>query len=396
MSAPDAASRPVPRPTEVEILANLLLGPDEVPRSLPAATGAGVRAALEHAILPALRRTPCLVSFSGGRDSSAILAAATDVARRHGLDDPVPAIMRFPGAPETDETEWQELVLTHLRLREPAVFELRDELDALGPLAAAVVRADGVRWPGNAYMHVPIIEQARGGSLLTGVGGDELLGTTADRHVLLARRRVRPRPRDLASVALAALPRQARGALRRSRIVPPHPWLTPAGAALVSRALVREEVAWPSRWDRSLVHWHRSRAFSAVDGALARIGAGRDVTVVNPLLDPAVLAELSAAGGPTGFPDRTEAMRLLFGDLLPAQLIARPTKAAFTGALWGPAVREFAAGWDGEGVDPRLVDVDALRREWLAEEPNFRTILLLHAAWLHADQATASSSRSPL
>jgi asparagine synthase (glutamine-hydrolysing) len=245
-------------------------------------------------------------------------------------------------------------------------------------------------------MHVPILERARGGSLLTGVGGDELLGTRAARHVLLARRAVRPRPRDIGSLALAALPPAARGALRRGKIVPSHPWLTPRGAALLSRALVREEVSWPSRWDRSLFHWHRSRAFTAVDGALAAIAAGRDVTVVNPLVDANVLAELAADGGPTGFPSRTDAMRLLFGDLLPAELIARPTKAAFTGALWGPAVRAFAAEWGGEGVDSRHVDVEALRREWLVEEPHFGTVLLLHSAWLDVNQPTASSSRSPL
>jgi asparagine synthase len=380
VSAASTETRPVPRPTEVEVLANLLLGADERSPSLPPAEGIGVGAALERTILPALQRPPCLVSFSGGRDSSAILAVAAGVARRHGLDDPVPAIMRFPDAPETDETAWQELLLSHLGIREPALIELRDELDALGPIATGVLRGGGVRWPGNAHMHVPILERARGGSLLTGIGGDELLGTTASRHVLLARGR-RPRSRDVRSLALAALPRRARAAIWQRRSAPPHPWLTPRGAALVTRALAREEVSWPHRWDRSVGHWHRSRAYAAVNGALAAMTEAREVSVVNPFLDPAVLAELAAAGGATGFPSRTDAMRTLFGDLLPPQLMARPTKAAFPGALWGPAVRAFAAGWAGEGVDPRHVDVEALKREWLAQEPNFRTILLLHSAW---------------
>ncbi|HKP88682.1 MAG TPA: asparagine synthase-related protein, partial [Thermoleophilaceae bacterium] len=195
-----------PRPTELEVLTNLLLGPHEDAPELPPADGAGVRAALEDAMLPALRRSPCLVSFSGGRDSSAILAVATEVARRHGLPDPVPAIMRFPGAPGTDETAWQELVMGHLGIGAPELIELRHELDALGPVATAVVRDAGVTWPANAYMHVPILERGRGGALLTGAGGDELLGTVASRHVLLARRRTRPQLRDLVSVPLAAMP----------------------------------------------------------------------------------------------------------------------------------------------------------------------------------------------
>ena len=55
------------------------------------------RAALEAVVLRALLRPPCLVSFSGGRDSSLVLAIASDVARRHGLPLPVPATNRFPG-----------------------------------------------------------------------------------------------------------------------------------------------------------------------------------------------------------------------------------------------------------------------------------------------------------
>ena len=77
--------REFPRPAGVEVLANLLFGPDEDPAPLPEPGGLGVRGALEAAVLPALQRPPCLVSFSGGRDSSAVLAVAADVARRHGL-----------------------------------------------------------------------------------------------------------------------------------------------------------------------------------------------------------------------------------------------------------------------------------------------------------------------
>jgi asparagine synthetase B (glutamine-hydrolysing) len=379
VSAPE---RPIPRPAGRELLVNLLLGLDPAAPELPPAKGDGVRAALERAVLPALRRPPCLISFSGGRDSSAMLAVAADAARRHGLSDPVPAIMRFPGAPGTDETSWQELAMGHLGIREPELIELREELDALGPIATAVIGATGVMWPANAYMHVPILDRGRGGSLVTGAGGDELLGTIAARHVLLARRRARPRARDALSVPLAAVPRPLRAAVWRRRNAPPQPGLTRRGAARASRALAREEVSWPHRWDRSVAHWYRSRAYAALDHALAPMAAPRDVLVVNPFLDPGVLAELRAAGGATGFPGRTGAMRALFGDLLPEELIARRGKAAFNDAVWGPAVRDFASGWGGEGVDERDVDVAELRRHWLSARPDFGTALLLHAAWL--------------
>ncbi|HKP89613.1 MAG TPA: hypothetical protein VJT75_06515, partial [Thermoleophilaceae bacterium] len=165
---------------------------------------------------------------------------------------------------------------------------------------------------------------------------------------------------------------------------PPQPWLTRRGATRAGRALGREEVSWPHRWDRSVAHWYRSRAYVALDRALATTAPPRDVLVVNPFLSPRMLAELAAAGGATGFASRTEAMRTLFGDLLPGEVIARPNKAAFNDAVWGPAVREFASGWRGEGVDERDVDVAALRREWLSDRPDFGTALLLHAAWLRS------------
>ena len=42
------------------------------------------RQALDDVLRPALESGPCFVTFSGGRDSSAVLAAATDLARREG------------------------------------------------------------------------------------------------------------------------------------------------------------------------------------------------------------------------------------------------------------------------------------------------------------------------
>ena len=67
--------------------------------------------AIDQVLLEALSRTPCLISFSGGRDSSAMLAAAVAVARREGLDLPVPATLVFPQSEDSNEDEWQAMVL---------------------------------------------------------------------------------------------------------------------------------------------------------------------------------------------------------------------------------------------------------------------------------------------
>lgn len=371
--------RPVPRPRPIEVLANLLLGPDEGVPPLPQARPGGFAAALERVLMRALLRPPCAVSFSGGRDSSAVLAAAVEVARRHGLEPPIPVTMRFPRSPQSDETSWQELVLSHLGLPGQELVELDHEVEALGPCARETLGAHGLIWPGNAHMHLPVLEHARGGTLLTGVGGDELLGATAPR-------------RSPRAALLGISPRSLRRQVWLRRQAPEGwEWLTSQGRRALMRALAREEVSWPYPWDRALHHWYASRAFAALDGALRLVGELRDVEVINPLLEPEVLAELARLGGRRGFPSRTEAMRRLFGALLPEALLERPLKAVFTNPAFGPETQNFVAGWDGRGVDERHVSTQAVREQVLSEDPDFRVILLVQQAWLAAQESSSSN-----
>ena len=75
-------------------------------------------------------------------------------------------------------------------------------------------------------------------------------------------------------------------------------------------------------------------------------------------------------------------MLAVFGGLLPGAVCARGSKASFNRAYLGSATRDFASAWDGSGVDPELVDVDALRAAWLSGFPPGPTSLLLQQAWL--------------
>jgi hypothetical protein len=79
------------RPTPLEIASGRCTA-NTTSRGARAHWRSGIDAArrARGAILPALRRTPCLVSFSGGRDSSSVLGAATRAGRRQGLSLPVP------------------------------------------------------------------------------------------------------------------------------------------------------------------------------------------------------------------------------------------------------------------------------------------------------------------
>src|SRR5262245_66597824 len=97
------------RPTALEIASGRMYGEYRASADLPAPSrqrGPNPLAALEKAVLPALRRPPCLVSFSGGRDSSAVLAAATRAAGREGLPPPIPITLRVRNAPMAEESEW--------------------------------------------------------------------------------------------------------------------------------------------------------------------------------------------------------------------------------------------------------------------------------------------------
>ena len=68
------------------------------------------------AILPALLRPPCVMSFTGGRGSSLVLAVAVQLARREGLELPVPATIRMRGSANADESAYQERLVIRLGL----------------------------------------------------------------------------------------------------------------------------------------------------------------------------------------------------------------------------------------------------------------------------------------
>ena len=349
------------------------------------AQGGTPAAELRAAVLPALRRGRCLVSFSGGRDSSVVLAAAVAAAREHGLDPPVPVTLRWPRAPETDERDWQERVVAALGVGDWERIELDRELDNLGPVAERVVRAHGVLFPGNAFFAVPLLERAAGGTLLTGMGGDALLGAEWRwaRSAALLRRRL-PGVRTLAGLAryAAPLPLRRRAELRARGRLYTFPWLRPAAAERALRLLVEERAGEPRLWTGYVPWMLRRRPLAMAAWSYERLARDAGAALAHPLLDPGVAAAVVRAGGRLGWPERAAATRSAFAGLLPGDLLARPGKARLTAAFWAGGARAFAAAWDGSGVDPEVVDADGLRREWASESPDARTGSLLHHVWL--------------
>ncbi len=190
-------------------------GPEQVLSPLPA---------LEAAILPALTRPPCLVSFSGGMDSSFVLSVATRLARQQGLPDPVPVTWRFIGAPRALESDWQDTVVADLKIDDRHILTADDDLDLIGPVARRTLTRYGVRYPVNSHLHVPLVEMASGGSLLTGWGGDQVLTGW------------RPEPRPKLSGVLRAKVPDRLVAVARQHRDDPFPWLHRS----VSRELIRD------------------------------------------------------------------------------------------------------------------------------------------------------------
>ena len=216
----------------IELASGMLFGdaPGTAPELPTPQPGDTAFSALERACVPALRGGRCFVSFSGGRDSSLVLAAAASAARRHGLPLPIPITNRFPQVGHTHEHEWQELAVRELGMEEWVRLELTDELDVLGDLATRGLRRHGLLWPFNVHFHAPMFDVARGGTLLTGIGGDEALGSSRwARPVAVLRGRQRPGPRDLLKVGLLCSPRAIRREVIVRRCPEPFAWLTERG-----------------------------------------------------------------------------------------------------------------------------------------------------------------------
>jgi asparagine synthase (glutamine-hydrolysing) len=324
-----------------------------------------------------------MVAFSGGRDSSAILAMATYVARRHGLDDPLPLTFRYQDHPRTWETEWQELMMHHLELKDWKIVAIKAELDFLGPMARDALLRHGLFWPPNSHTTIPMLQAAKGGSLLTGNGGDEVFRSLVKVKKMTPVQILRSLPphRALMVGIVNSLPlrwkilAQYRHGLR-------FPWLRPAARREVHRRFVDNSVQRQTSNRHYLERLDESRYLELSRGIVAALTYDAEVNLVEPFLDPRFFRALLSETPAEGFPRRNAALGAFFGDLLPSAMAQRTTKAVFTESFWGPESREFARQWDGTGLDHSLIDPDALRSHWLRPKPDMRSATAIQAAWL--------------
>ncbi|MFG1841378.1 asparagine synthase-related protein [Micromonospora sp. NPDC049175] len=368
------------RPTPFDLATGTLLGVGpppprrQVPAGVPDPLGA-----LDAAVLAGLTRPPCVVSFSGGLDSSLILAMAVRAARREGLPDPVPVTWRFTGAPRADESDWQHRVIGALGVGGSwQILRADDDLDLVGPVARRLLHRHGVVHPVNLHLHLPIAELAAGGSLLTGAGGDQILAGWR-----------RPQASSLRG-RLWWLRHTAR---TRQGPAEMFAWLRPTVAREAYRAQRAEQRAEPRRL-RQRIAWHtRRRDLRMTCSALAALAAEHEATAIQPLLDEGFLAALALRYGGHRNVGRDRLLAEIVQGALPAEVTAPRRKARFLEVFFRTPTREFVSSWDGSGADEEVVDPEALRALWSRWPIPGGTASLVQQLWLAANPP--DSARRP-
>jgi asparagine synthase (glutamine-hydrolysing) len=280
-------------------------------------------------------------------------------------------------------------VIDHLGRPDWIVRTFDDEVDLVGPVAEDLMRRRGLPYPYNLHLQAPLLAEAAGGSFVTGLGGDEAF-MPATRPLAVLAGYVRPAPRDILRIALAVAPRR----IRRWRLAKTEklrfPWLREDANARLTLGWVEEALRLPLRWDAALVDWWRSRYLQLTIATVSQLGFDAGAAVHHPFADGAVVSALAAAGGARGFRSRESALAALFGDLLPAEVPRRRTKAAFNSVLWNKYTQAFVPELLEQGLEDVLhragvgsvVDARALRAHWTSANPAANSFLLLQACWL--------------
>jgi len=348
--------------------------------------------ALREAVRPALRRRPCLVAFSGGRDSSLLLAIAADLAAREGHEPPVALTFRYPRDAAAEESAWQHLVIDHLRSRGARVewecIQVGSELDMVGPVVGPILREHGhPLWPPALGSTALLSGLARGGTLMTGNYGDEVLG---GHRANVLRTVVHRRGRGLSWAAwgeatFAVAPTAVRRAIARAQATSGD-WLRPAFRREWVRRFAAHQAVRPIRWDAAVRGTLIYRSALLGTQSMRRTAERNDCRLVEPFGSAEFVQSLAAFGGRWGIGGRSAAVRLLADGLLPAPVIDRTSKAYFNASRFGPETSAFVASWDGTGLDDDAVDPKVLRELWRARTVSAPTAMLLQQAWLSAQR----------
>jgi asparagine synthase (glutamine-hydrolysing) len=328
-----------------------------------------------------------------------VLAVAAHVARRDGFPLPIPRTRRFISDTASEESKWQEQLIRHVGLADWDIIDASEGYDVVGELAQPFLRRYGVVLPAPLFVLADSMAAARGGSHLTGEGGDEILGLRRAAYMrlvletprgALGRLRDKSRRPNVINNLIPAPLRRRRYERMRMENLAGKEWVRPEAVRRIGALIGRQDATEPLDWRDSLA-WHLAQpTVRAFQHNLQVVARDHDVTHVDPLLEPTFVSALARCGGRFGFSSRTAVMAFLAEDLLPKAIIERQHKAAFNTAYFTATARRFVKSWDGGGLDTSIVDPQALREEWSKPFPAANSFMLLQQAWLASNPCAGS------
>jgi asparagine synthetase B (glutamine-hydrolysing) len=326
---------------------------------------------------------PCYVEFSGGCDSSLVLAAAVRACRRIDHDPPIPITYRYPLLPVTHENDYQDAMLSYLNMS-ATVFEITNEFDLLGPAAQRGLREFGVVWLAPFVASGDVYRSLEPGLFLSGEGGDEVLGPRRIAGMYRAAEAFRRgKFSSVAGNVMATFgPRPIR-TRRINRGAAVSPWIAESERVRFAQQVRR--VFNPPLLPGSFADYYlQMPTVLLARSQLEAIAAWTGHTFSAPLMDPEFVHAVGDLTPAAQLRNRYRVLRYHFSEQLPPIILNRLSKSYMQSVAINDHAREFARHWDGQ-IGDSVVDADLLRAHWLQEDQDnvsASTYLLLQSAWL--------------
>jgi asparagine synthetase B (glutamine-hydrolysing) len=353
--------------------------------------------ALVESISTQLSDQPCYVELSGGCDSSLVLSAATSACHQANHEPPQSVTFRFPDIPSMDESGYQNAALQFLHLKPGHVFEITDEFDLLGPSAQQGLLRFGPVCPAPLFSQVDVLRTLTPGLLLSGEGGDEVLGPRRISGFVRAAEAAKGgHPRALASHLVDTIgPASFRHRrFRQKKQSQPIDWIE---VGEVDRFL-SENSQWsldePLLPGKFPAHYRRSQTARWCEHQLSAVRRWSGHQFYAPLMDPNVVQAVADLTPAHQTRHRRMVLNYHFSSNLPRSIVNRTSKVMFQPAYFNRYSKEFARSWSGQIDDP-LVNGHRLQMYLLQEDVNDihnLVFLLLQQAWLN--ETTISSRRA--
>ncbi len=329
---------------------------------------------------------PVYVQFSGGCDSSLVLSAAVVACDRTDHDAPVPLTFRYPLLPETDENDFQSLMLEFLKLGPGHREIVTTEFDLLGPAAQRGLNELGVVWPAPVVACSDVFRSIPPGLVLSGEGGDEVMGPRRIAGVfraaeMLRRGQLKATAGNLAHAVGPSIVRR-RAMLKGGGMV--GEWIEAEEAKRFVRRIGETYGREPLRSSRYASYYAQLSSSTLALHQITAIMHWAGQQYCAPLMDPSFVAAVNDLTPDYDLRNRHRVLRRHFAEHLPVEILRRTDKRYMQSVYFNDHAREFARHWDGQ-IEDDAINGKLLKNHWLTANPHevwSQTFLLLQAVWL--------------